>query len=169
MAAPSGKLVAEVLYDYDSQEADELSMRQGDVIKHCRLVESGWFEGRLGGKAGLFPANFVKFVGPDQPEKTSIPPGRRCRVLYSYEPANDDELPLAKGDVIHILEEVEEGWWKGRLKSVIVMKSRHHGDDGLSGLEFCSHQGQACVAHLSCEVGPVVLRPDVWGLVEKIE
>ncbi|KAG8332612.1 hypothetical protein J6590_017823 [Homalodisca vitripennis] len=45
--------------------------------------------------------------------------GRRCRVLFSYQPANDDELELQVGDVIDILSEVEEGWWKGKLNAQV--------------------------------------------------
>jgi hypothetical protein len=41
--------------------------------------------------------------------------GRRCKVLFSYVPANKDELKLEVDDVIDVLSEVEEGWWKGRL------------------------------------------------------
>ena len=42
--------------------------------------------------------------------------GRRfCRVLFSYEPCNPDELKLVPNDNIEFLGEVEEGWWRGRL------------------------------------------------------
>lgn len=41
---------------------------------------------------------------------------RRARVVYSYKPVNDDELRLEVGDVIDVLDEVEEGWWRGNLK-----------------------------------------------------
>ncbi|XP_067137329.1 SH3 domain-containing kinase-binding protein 1-like [Centruroides vittatus] len=41
---------------------------------------------------------------------------RRARVLYSYTPANDDELELQVNDIIRVIEEVEEGWWRGILK-----------------------------------------------------
>ncbi|XP_064473033.1 SH3 domain-containing kinase-binding protein 1-like isoform X3 [Ornithodoros turicata] len=44
---------------------------------------------------------------------------RRARVAYSYQPQNDDELHLEVSDVIEVLEEVEEGWWKGVLKGRI--------------------------------------------------
>lgn len=40
---------------------------------------------------------------------------RRCKVVYSYKQNNNDELNLGVGDVIEVLEEVEEGWWRGRL------------------------------------------------------
>lgn len=45
--------------------------------------------------------------------------GRRCRVLYSYSPQNDDELQLQVNDEIDFLSEVEDGWWKGKLGNKI--------------------------------------------------
>ncbi|CAN7983769.1 unnamed protein product [Ixodes pacificus] len=41
---------------------------------------------------------------------------RRARVAYSYQPQNEDELHLEVSDLIEVLEEVEEGWWKGVLR-----------------------------------------------------
>lgn len=38
----------------------------------------------------------------------------RCKALFTYNPANPDELPLCVGDVLEVLCEVEEGWWQGR-------------------------------------------------------
>lgn len=34
--------------------------------------------------------------------------------MFSYQPANPDELALCVGDVLEVLAEVEEGWWQGR-------------------------------------------------------
>ncbi|EEB19950.1 dab2-interacting protein, putative [Pediculus humanus corporis] len=45
--------------------------------------------------------------------------GRRCRVLYSYTPQNEDELLLQVDDEIDFLSEVEDGWWKGKLGNKI--------------------------------------------------
>ncbi|XP_051853070.1 CD2-associated protein isoform X4 [Antechinus flavipes] len=42
---------------------------------------------------------------------------RQCKVLYEYNPQNEDELELRLGDVIDINEEVEEGWWSGTLNN----------------------------------------------------
>lgn len=50
-------------------------------------------------------------------------PARReqARVIYAYEPTNDDELALEVGDVIDIIDkEIEDqGWWKGELKGKV--------------------------------------------------
>ncbi|GAB6032670.1 SH3-domain kinase binding protein 1 [Chamberlinius hualienensis] len=49
---------------------------------------------------------------------------RRCKVLFSYQPVNEDELSLEVDDVVDILEEVEEGWWKGhRMGKIGVFPS----------------------------------------------
>ncbi|NXI03703.1 CD2AP protein, partial [Pachycephala philippinensis] len=40
---------------------------------------------------------------------------RQCKVLFEYIPQNEDELELKLGDVIDIMDEVEEGWWSGTL------------------------------------------------------
>nr|2KRN_A Chain A, CD2-associated protein [Mus musculus] len=43
--------------------------------------------------------------------------GRQCKVLFDYSPQNEDELELIVGDVIDVIEEVEEGWWSGTLNN----------------------------------------------------
>ncbi|XP_072107602.1 CD2-associated protein isoform X2 [Mobula birostris] len=40
---------------------------------------------------------------------------RHCEATFNYIPQNEDELEIKMGDVIEVIEEVEEGWWKGIL------------------------------------------------------
>lgn len=42
---------------------------------------------------------------------------RQCKVLFDYSPQNEDELEMIVGDVIDVIEEVEEGWWSGTLNN----------------------------------------------------
>lgn len=44
-----------------------------------------------------------------------------CKVLYAYNPLNEDELKLSEGDVVTILnkELPDKGWWKGELRGKI--------------------------------------------------
>lgn len=51
-------------------------------------------------------------VPPPRPRKAR----RRCRALYDCEADNDDELTFREGEVIIILEEVEEEWWEGEIE-----------------------------------------------------
>lgn len=45
----------------------------------------------------------------------------RARVVYEYEPLNDDELAMKVGDIIEVIDkDIEDaGWWKGELRGKI--------------------------------------------------
>ncbi|XP_047141172.1 unconventional myosin-Ie isoform X1 [Hydra vulgaris] len=61
--APKPRLpMAKTLYTYDPQEADELKFVEGDIIEIIKEDPSGWWTGRLRGKEGLFPSNYVEKV-----------------------------------------------------------------------------------------------------------
>ncbi|XP_065840132.1 nostrin-like [Oscarella lobularis] len=49
----------EAAYDYQAQEADELTIAPGDVINVYEKQEDGWWQGELNGTVGIFPASYV--------------------------------------------------------------------------------------------------------------
>lgn len=123
----------EALFDYTAEQEDELTLKKGDIVTNVTQIEGGWWEGDLNGKRGMFPDNFVKVLAKElksvknsslNKEISVMGSGvnfrkekkRHCKVLYSYQPMNDDELALEVNDIIDVLEEVEEGWWKGTVK-----------------------------------------------------
>lgn len=124
-------------YNYAAQEDDELTLKKGDIITGIKMMLGGWWEGTLRDKRGMFPDNFVKVLDSSttgngnsgssssetvnniKSEEVTLRNGsgrRFCKVLFSYEPCNEDELTLVPQDSIEFLGEVEEGWWRGRLK-----------------------------------------------------
>ncbi|XP_058714614.1 unconventional myosin-If isoform X5 [Poecile atricapillus] len=50
------------LYQYIGQDVDELSFNVGDVLDILMEDASGWWKGRLHGKEGLFPGNYVQKI-----------------------------------------------------------------------------------------------------------
>lgn len=52
---------------------------------------------------------------------TTKPVREYCRVLYPYEPQNEDELELQVGDVITVVskELPDKGWWRGEIRGKI--------------------------------------------------
>jgi myosin-1 len=83
-----------VLYDYDSQDTLELTVKEDDIIYVIREDPSGWWKGsafirsshlnpitgELNGKVGLFPSNFVEVL-PDSPSASSPPQGLTRSIL----------------------------------------------------------------------------------------
>ncbi|XP_076545838.1 uncharacterized protein LOC117606762 isoform X3 [Osmia lignaria lignaria] len=131
-----------VEYNYEAQEPDELTLKKGDIITEIEVLTGGWWEGTLRDKRGMFPDNFVKVLGPvssgtvssietaasegvnnnkseDVPLRNGGSRRRFCKVLFDYEPCNKDELTLIPQDTIEFLGEVEDGWWRGRLKGKV--------------------------------------------------
>ncbi|XP_070135743.1 LIM and SH3 domain protein Lasp isoform X4 [Drosophila bipectinata] len=54
--------VYRAIYDYEAQDVDEVSFREGDVIFEVESIDSGWMTGRVErtGKTGMLPANYVE-------------------------------------------------------------------------------------------------------------
>lgn len=71
------KEFCKVLFPYDGQNEDELSIKEGDIVtiinKEC--ADAGWWMGELNGKQGVFPDNFVKLFIPEiEKERPKKPP-----------------------------------------------------------------------------------------------
>jgi myosin-1 len=58
-AAPPGSRRARALFDFNAQEANELSFRYNEVINIVSM-NGDWWEGELNGRRGLLPSNYVQ-------------------------------------------------------------------------------------------------------------
>jgi len=47
------------LFDYQSQQSDELGFLKGNLINVLSKEHADWWMGELNGQTGIFPANFV--------------------------------------------------------------------------------------------------------------
>ena len=61
MGPANGKFVR-ALYPLNTGNAGELILQEGDMIEVLHEDPSGWWEGRLNGKVGLFPCNYTAAV-----------------------------------------------------------------------------------------------------------
>jgi len=52
----------EVLYDYMSQDAGDLALREGERVRVTERTSSDWWTGEIGSRSGLFPATYVKLL-----------------------------------------------------------------------------------------------------------
>lgn len=70
---------AVAIYSFHADGSGELSISEGDQVELLERVDAAWMRGRLGGKEGIFPADFVDVIvepPPKKPDtKTSLPQG----------------------------------------------------------------------------------------------
>ncbi|KAJ1566497.1 hypothetical protein HK405_009579, partial [Cladochytrium tenue] len=98
------------LYDSDS---DDESMRigpDGRRIHRVRIVYNGTPDRHLGGSSKWRPPQHV---------------GQRHKVVFTFRPSRADELAVARGDVVSVLEYFEDGW--------VVAKKEADGGSGVDG------------------------------------
>jgi len=56
-----------MLYDYNGEDENTLTLRAGDMIQVITQLESGWWDGVIDGVRGWFPSNYcVVLSGPGE-------------------------------------------------------------------------------------------------------
>jgi len=108
----SGDIKCLVLFSYEGQAKDELSISEGDIVSNVLKSDCGWWHGCLGSREGVFPENHVRVLnGAD--DRIGMSSSLNYVVTYDYKPVKKDELELAVGEVVEKIGELEPGWWKG--------------------------------------------------------
>jgi SH3 domain-containing kinase-binding protein 1 len=57
--------MAKCVFEYEAENEDELSLKEGDIVTVTSQEDDGWWEGELNGKSGMFPSNFVEELPDD--------------------------------------------------------------------------------------------------------
>lgn len=111
---------AKVAFDYSAEQPDELTLNVGETVTNIDQQDGGWWEGELNGKRGMFPENFVEVIA-EEPSSSGQSGQKTARVTFQYIPEQPDELALEVGDILEVLEDDDEGWWKGKLGDKVGM------------------------------------------------
>jgi len=112
MSGSGGNIRCLVLFSYEGQAKDELSIKEGDIVSNVFRSDCGWWHGCLGSREGVFPENHVRVLqGSD--DTIGMSSCLNYVVSYDYNPVKKDELKLVVGEVVEKVGELEPGWWKG--------------------------------------------------------
>ncbi|KAJ1560099.1 hypothetical protein HK405_008228 [Cladochytrium tenue] len=98
------------LYDSDSDDESVRIGPDGRRIHRVRIVYNGTPDRHLGGSSKWRPPQ---------------PVGQRHKVVFTFRPSRADELAVARGDVVSVLEYFEDGW--------VVAKKEADGGGGVNG------------------------------------
>ncbi|XP_054478952.1 SH3 domain-containing kinase-binding protein 1 [Anoplopoma fimbria] len=86
-----GRELCKVLFPYEAQNEDELSLKEGEIIniisKDC--ADAGWWKGEIGGRQGVFPDNFVKLLDVDKERPKKPPPPSAPTAKHTTERKSD--------------------------------------------------------------------------------
>ncbi|KAM9436604.1 SH3 domain-containing kinase-binding protein 1 isoform 2-T2 [Clarias gariepinus] len=114
------KEFCKVLFPYDAQNEDELTIKEGEIVaivsREC--ADAGWWLGEVNGKQGVFPDNFVKLFVPEvekeRPKKPPPPAAPSTKHIADKKPEvkkvppeRPESLPQRaeeKGDEIKLVE-----------------------------------------------------------------
>jgi len=128
-------IMVKAQYAYTTSEPNELSFTEGALIKVTYQDDSGWWEGELNGRVGVFPSNHVTVISGGGGSLSTPPPMSpgasdsydstggggggeqtfdQCKALYAYKAEDADELTISEGDILTIEDEDDEGWYYGR-------------------------------------------------------
>ncbi|KAK0227784.1 hypothetical protein IW262DRAFT_1445704 [Armillaria fumosa] len=100
----SRELRVRTLYAYVADGPDDLSFDENVILKaNPSKTDGDWWFGTVvtTGKSGLFPRTYVeatKFV--------------QAKALYTYTGNGSDELSFSEGDMISVVDDSEDVWWK---------------------------------------------------------
>ncbi|KAK7869144.1 hypothetical protein R5R35_006606 [Gryllus longicercus] len=111
---------AVVKYNYQAQQADELSLVKGTRILILEKSNDGWWRGQSGTQAGWFPSNYTQEEGDADDTLHTYAMAENVLdivvALYSFTSNNDQELSFEKGDRLEILDRPpsDPEWYKAR-------------------------------------------------------
>ena len=113
------------LYDYSSDNPDDLAFKAGDIIivHPDQPHEPGWLGGELAGKVGWFPEAYAEPVGtsgaepiasePVKPVGLDSPSGMYVAV-FPYQSEEPGDLVFEAGEQIEVTKKESE-WWTGKI------------------------------------------------------
>ncbi|XP_044011155.1 intersectin-1 isoform X3 [Aphidius gifuensis] len=155
--------IVQVQAPYQATSSEQLSLQKGQLIMIRKKTDSGWWEGELQARGkkrqiGWFPASYVKQLTSSSNRSTPVshryqdsptdPNVERVMAMYPHQAQNPDELSFNKGDVITLLDKIEENWWKGELNGVIGIFPKDYVSFMLSPMDPIEKKRQESIKEL---------------------
>uniref|UniRef100_A0A672ZPI4 SH3 domain containing 19 n=1 Tax=Sphaeramia orbicularis TaxID=375764 RepID=A0A672ZPI4_9TELE len=155
-------------FDYNGNNTGELSFQKNEVLLLLKEIDYNTFECQVGDTQGrvnksrmkvITPLSSFSDVSPSQVNSRSDgrdSNGLKVKALHDFDPEGPGELALRAGDVVSMVEQVDNEWYKGTCRGstgyfpinyVQVLSSKAHHLNWFC----CVDSGPRCVARFDFE------------------
>ncbi|XP_031841944.1 SH3 domain-containing lethal (3) 05822 isoform X2 [Nomia melanderi] len=99
------------LYDFPVTHADDLPLKEGDIVYLIKKINDDWMEGRVGNQQGIFPINFINI-------KVQLPSilDNIVTAIYSFKGETPEDLTFDEGAKITVLSRLSQDWFYGECE-----------------------------------------------------
>ena len=93
-------LIGFALEDFQSEDPGDLKFIRGDKITILVQHQSGWWEGEVNGKKGLFPKTFISFTNKDK--VVNVPIGAVFLCIKDHVGSIGGDISILSGDLVYV-------------------------------------------------------------------
>ena len=93
-------LIGFALEDFQSEDPGDLKFIRGDKITILVQHQSGWWEGEVNGKKGLFPKTFISFTNKDK--VVNVPIGAVFLCIKDHVGSIGGDISILSGDLDYV-------------------------------------------------------------------
>eukprot|EP00002_Diphylleia_rotans_P029456 TRINITY_DN6000_c0_g1_i6.p1 TRINITY_DN6000_c0_g1~~TRINITY_DN6000_c0_g1_i6.p1 ORF type:complete len:829 (+),score=161.24 TRINITY_DN6000_c0_g1_i6:51-2537(+) len=103
--------------DFVGTKPEELHFVRGDIITILDRSDPNWWRGEVNGRSGVFPRTFVTMVL--RAENGELDSGTKVLAIRDAPAIHQDEISIAKCDIISVLDFARDDKWKGIVNGVV--------------------------------------------------
>ncbi|XP_076344871.1 uncharacterized protein LOC143244318 [Tachypleus tridentatus] len=106
------------MYNFEAENPDELSFKEGDIITLCGIVNADWWMGSLNNQRGIFPSSFVEMkedeiISSEESQEKKASTVCIVVALYDFPGEQKDDLVFKEGDRINVIARINKDWLYG--------------------------------------------------------
>ncbi|KAG7201457.1 hypothetical protein KM043_004217 [Ampulex compressa] len=101
--------------DFVGQEEGDLSISKGQIIVGTKDINGGWYFGQIGSRTGIFPVTHTWHIDRTLLKKAAKKKSirKKAKIKATLSAQLDEELDLTQGDIVTVLEILDDGWCRG--------------------------------------------------------
>ena len=95
--------LVKAITEFQGEHEGDLPFRHGDLISILEEVDNNWWKGKIGENVGIFPVSFTREISS------------QFIATDDFLSDVDGDLPFTRGDIITVIEQIDENWYRGSI------------------------------------------------------